>query len=95
MISSTAAVIGQAIASLGRMWWGFNLNTVWALMLLSCAVLLVPRYGALGLATAFLASYLVHALTSALAYRFISQATSSIPVDLGRTYSELFSQKDD
>jgi O-antigen/teichoic acid export membrane protein len=95
VISSTAAVIGQAIASLGRMWWGFNLNTVWALMLLSCAVLLVPRYGALGLATAFLASYLVHALTSALAYRFISQATSSIPVDLGRTYSESFSQKDD
>ena len=95
VISSTAAVIGQAIASLGRMWWGFNLNTVWALMLLSCAVLLVPRYGALGLATAFLASYLVHALTSALAYRFISQATSSIPVDLGRTYSERFSQKDD
>ena len=95
VISSTTAVIGQAIAGLGKMWWGFNLNTVWALILLSCAVLLVPRYGALGLATAFLASYLVHALTSALAYRFIAQATPSIPADLGRAYSGRFSQKDD
>jgi hypothetical protein len=38
---------------------------------------------------------LVHALTSALAYRFIAQATPSIPADLGRAYSGRFSQKDD
>ena len=56
MISSTAAVIGQAIASLGKMWWGFILNSVWALALLLGAALLVPNYGALGLAGAFLAS---------------------------------------
>ena len=63
VISSTASVIGQAIASLDRMWWAFVLNFVWALVLLASAVLLVPRYGALGLAGAFLVSYLVHALT--------------------------------
>ena len=63
VISSTAAVIGQAIASLDRMWWALILNSVWALVLLASADLLVPRYGALGLAGAFLASYLVHALT--------------------------------
>ncbi len=63
VISSTAAVIGQAIASLDRMWWGFSLNSVWALVLLASAALLVPRYGALGLAGAFFASYLLHALT--------------------------------
>jgi O-antigen/teichoic acid export membrane protein len=63
VISSTAAVIGQAIASLDRMWWAFILNSVWAFVLLASAVLLVPRYGALGLAGAFLASYSVHALT--------------------------------
>jgi O-antigen/teichoic acid export membrane protein len=64
VISSTAAVIGQAIASLDKMWWGFILNSVWALVLLIGAVLLVPHYGALGLAGAFLASYSVHAFTS-------------------------------
>jgi O-antigen/teichoic acid export membrane protein len=63
VISSTAAVIGQAIASLDKMWWGFGLNSVWALVLMAAAFLLVPRYGALGLAGAFLASYSVHALT--------------------------------
>jgi O-antigen/teichoic acid export membrane protein len=63
VISSTATVIGQAIASLDRMWWGFILNSVWAFVLLAGAALLVPRYGALGLAGAFLAAYSVHALT--------------------------------
>lgn len=63
VISSTAAVIGQAMAGLDRMWWAFALNSVWALVLLASAVLLLPRYGALGLAEAFLASYSVHALT--------------------------------
>jgi len=63
VISCTAAVIGQAIASLDKMWWGLGLNSVWALVLLAGAALLVPRYGARGLAGAFLASYSVHALT--------------------------------
>ncbi len=63
VVSSTAAVVGQAIASLDRMWWSLSLNSVWALVLLASAVLLVPRYGALGLAGAFLASYSVHGLT--------------------------------
>jgi O-antigen/teichoic acid export membrane protein len=63
VISSAASVIGQAIASLDRMWWGFNLNCIWAFVLLASAILLVPRHGALGLAWAFLAAYSVHALT--------------------------------
>ncbi|MCU1238766.1 MAG: polysaccharide biosynthesis protein, partial [Candidatus Solibacter sp.] len=63
VISATASVIGQAIASLDRMWWGFHLNAIWALVLLGSAVLLVPRFGAMGLAGAFLASYTVHAVT--------------------------------
>jgi len=63
VISSTAAVIGQAIASLDRMWWAFILNSIWALVLIASAIILVPRYGAVGLAEAFVASYSVHALT--------------------------------
>ena len=69
VISVTAGVIGQAIVSLDRMWWGLTLNLVWAVVTLTAAALLVPRYGALGLALAFLGSYMVHALTvSAYAY---------------------------
>jgi O-antigen/teichoic acid export membrane protein len=63
VVNSTASVIGQAIASLDRMWWGFSLNSVWALVLLGSATQLVPRYGAVGLAAAFLAAYAVHAVT--------------------------------
>ena len=70
VISSTVAVIGQAIASLEKMWWGFNFNLVWALVLLSTASFLVPRYGALGLAGAFLASYAVHAASVSTYIRF-------------------------
>jgi O-antigen/teichoic acid export membrane protein len=63
VVNSTASVIGQAIASLDRMWWGFGLNSVWALVLLGSATQLVPRYGAVGLAAAFLAAYAIHAIT--------------------------------
>ena len=45
------------------MWWGFALNSAWALVLLGSAAILVPRYGALGLGWAYLASYSVHAVT--------------------------------
>jgi O-antigen/teichoic acid export membrane protein len=70
VISSTVAVIGQAIASLDRMWWGFNFNLIWALVLLSSASLLAPRYGALGLAGAFLLACSVHALAVTAYMRF-------------------------
>ena len=62
-ISSIISVMAQAMASLDKVWWGFALNSAWALVLLASAVMLVPRYGALGLAGAYLASYSVHALT--------------------------------
>src|SRR6185312_11595437 len=62
VINSTVAPIGQAIASLDRMWWGFGLNLIWGAALLAMASFLAPRHGALGLSTAFLGSYLVHAI---------------------------------
>lgn len=71
VISSTTAVIGQAIASLDRMWWGFALNFLWAVVLLAGAALLVPAYGATGLAGAFLAAYGVHAV-SVGAYAYVA-----------------------
>ena len=53
-------VIGQAIASLGRMWHGFGFNTLWAITLASAAYTLAPEYGALGIAVAYTLSYGLH-----------------------------------
>lgn len=56
-------VVGQAIASQGRMWMGMWLNTVWAVTLLASSLILLNRgYGALGLALANLIAYLQHSL---------------------------------
>jgi O-antigen/teichoic acid export membrane protein len=68
-ISSVVSVMAQAMASLDRVWWGFALNSAWALALLASAALLAPRYGAVGLAGAYLASYLVHAVTVSIYVR--------------------------
>ncbi len=60
VLSSTVNVIGYAIASLGKMWSSLAFNAVWAPVLFSSAWLLVPRYGAMGLAEAVFISYVVH-----------------------------------
>jgi O-antigen/teichoic acid export membrane protein len=52
--------VGQVITASGRMWIGFAMNTGWALAFLGGTFLLV-RYGAVGLATARGASYVLHA----------------------------------
>jgi O-antigen/teichoic acid export membrane protein len=69
VISATLNVIGQAIASQGRMWVGFMLNALWAAgMLGTCA--LWKGMGATGLALASLAAYGVHFCSvSAYVYR--------------------------
>ena len=66
VLSSTAAVVGQAIAAVGKMWWGAGLNVAWGGVLLVSAWLLVPGSGARGLALAFVISYSWHALSSAM-----------------------------
>lgn len=58
-LASTAAVVGTAISSMGRMWHGFLLNCLWAVVFLLAARALVYR-GALGLASAYCVSYLAH-----------------------------------
>jgi len=62
VISSTASVVGQIIASAARMWAGLALNSIWATALLLFSFLLVSRFGALGLAYATLGAYLIHGL---------------------------------
>jgi O-antigen/teichoic acid export membrane protein len=55
-------VIGQAIASQGKMWYGFYVNTIWAIVLIICSYILIVKYqlGAIGLSLAFLISYIIH-----------------------------------
>jgi O-antigen/teichoic acid export membrane protein len=62
VVSSTAAVIGQAIMSLGMTWRAYIINLLWAVTLFGAALLLVPRFGALGLAEAYLAACVANAV---------------------------------
>jgi O-antigen/teichoic acid export membrane protein len=60
IISGSATIFGQAIASAGRMWGAACLNVIWGLLLLTTASSLVPRYGGFGLGLALLVAYIVH-----------------------------------
>ena len=55
-------VVGQGIASQGKMWIGFYVNLAWAIILISCTYILVQRYqfGAIGLSFSYLVSYIFH-----------------------------------
>jgi O-antigen/teichoic acid export membrane protein len=59
VLQAVIGVIGQALASLGRMWWGLILNAAWAVELLAVTWLCLPL-GATGLAVAYLVSYVLH-----------------------------------
>ena len=66
VITAALNVVGQSIASEGRMWFGFLLNGVWAIALLGASLLLIPSRGAFGMALANLIAYGVHLLTVSL-----------------------------
>ncbi|MGE4578574.1 MAG: oligosaccharide flippase family protein [Desulfuromonadales bacterium] len=56
-------VVGQAIASRGKMWIGLSFNILWALALIGFSAFFLFRgYGALGLSIAYFMSYLLHSL---------------------------------
>lgn len=57
-------VIGQAIASQGKMWLGFYVNLIWAIVLIISCYILVVEYqlGATGICIAYLISYILHTL---------------------------------
>lgn len=58
-------VLGQVIASKGRMWIGLGVNSLWGLWLVLFSILFIGKYGlgSIGLAYAMLASYFLHSLT--------------------------------
>ena len=59
VLQAATNVIGQAIASLDRMWWGFGLNALWALELVGGAWVF-RDHGAIGLGGAYLLAYALH-----------------------------------
>jgi O-antigen/teichoic acid export membrane protein len=59
---AAGSVVGSAIISSGQIWYGFLFNMLWACSILGFSFLLIPKYGAMGLAAATLLSYSVHFL---------------------------------
>jgi O-antigen/teichoic acid export membrane protein len=66
-------VIGLAIASMGKMWYGLLFNSLWAVLLIACTyILLGYHYGATGLSIAIFVSYIMHSLWQGIFfYRFL------------------------
>lgn len=62
-ISVMLNVVGVVILSAASMWWGAMLNWVWGLAFLVLLSYFIPKYGLLGFAYSYLASYGLHALT--------------------------------
>jgi O-antigen/teichoic acid export membrane protein len=59
-LSMINAVIGTALAGSGKMWLGTMMNLGWAIALILLTIMLVPVYGGLGLALAYLLAYSLH-----------------------------------
>ena len=84
VVSALNNVVGQAVASTGKMWLGFLFNTLWGISLLAFSFLGIRNgMGALGLAAANLAAYLLHTLWQG-AY-VLSQRSAMVPGSAGAT----------
>lgn len=57
-----ANTVGTVLAGSGKMWTATLMNTGWAAILVIATLLFVPRYGALGLAYAYLGAYILHCI---------------------------------
>ncbi len=63
-------VTGNAITSAGHLWLGLWMNAAWALLLLVAAWMLCPRFGAAGLAAAYVIAYLGHTAWQSVVLRY-------------------------
>ena len=70
VLSVPSSVVGQAIASAGRMRPALALNALWAVVMIGASFWLTP-YGARGLALAYAISYLFHLCTVGCYARFV------------------------
>lgn len=69
---------GSILASMDRLWFGFTYNLFWGAFLLALTYLLVPRYGAAGLASALA---LTHLTTSLFCVGYIYQYEKAFIID--------------
>lgn len=58
--NSTNAVFMQSLLSAGRAWWRLVSNGCWAVIALASGVLVVPSYGAIGLAATLCLAQIIH-----------------------------------
>lgn len=67
-------IIGQAIASKGKMWIGFSVNAIWGILLILISYILMFQfnYGVVGLCFAYLISYAIHTMIQYFVYIKIS-----------------------
>jgi O-antigen/teichoic acid export membrane protein len=82
VLLSAGVVVGGLLSSTGAMWTGFLFNSVWAAVMIGTAIVVIPRYGALGLALAYAVSYSIHTIIQFLyfwVYVRKSDAPASIP----------------
>lgn len=59
VVSTASATCGQAFYASGRMWWGLSTTLFWSALALGAAWMLIPNYGAQGLAASFTISYVL------------------------------------
>jgi len=57
VVDVACGIVGQTLFSSGRTWYSLGIHLLWGAFLLSAGLMLVPAYGALGLAAAFIISY--------------------------------------
>jgi O-antigen/teichoic acid export membrane protein len=71
VLNATIGVIGQSIASAGKMWWGMLLNALWSFVLLG-SMWLLKSHGAQGLSISIVIAYGFHLMTvSSYTYLFL------------------------
>ncbi len=76
LINSSVSLLGQAIASMNKMWWGAALNMQWAIVLFITTYKYIDK-GAKGLALANLFAYIVHLLLQAvIVFRILTNKKS-------------------
>ena len=62
-ISIILNIAGVVILSVASMWWGAILNFIWAISFIGSLVILIPIYGLMGFAFAYLISYSLHLIS--------------------------------
>jgi O-antigen/teichoic acid export membrane protein len=73
VLMAVNAVIGQSLASKNKMWIGLLFNVLWGVIILFSSLIAIRQgYGAIGLAVAYLCSYILHSIfVSIYAYKRI------------------------